>query len=134
MVFFLFHSDLFVLKSLKRRFEDLQIDNQKDFLENLKLWGFKINPLNKVIMGTKNLMKNYQDIEKKRAEIIDFSNPYVNIDANFLLRKNSEIIKNNDVDNKNNKIAVVNRSAYDLWLSDNFKKASDYYIRCIYSN
>ena len=61
--------------------------------------------------------------EKKRAEIIDFSNPYVNIDANFLLRKNSEINQNNDVDNKNNKIAVVNRSAYDLWLSDNFKKA-----------
>ena len=61
--------------------------------------------------------------EKKRAEIIDFSNPYVNIDANFLLRKNSEINQNNDVDNKNNKIAVVNRSAYDLWLSDNYKKA-----------
>ena len=61
--------------------------------------------------------------EKKRAEIIDFSNPYVNIDANFLLRKNSEINQNKDVDNENNKIAVVNRSAYDLWLSDNFKKA-----------
>jgi len=61
--------------------------------------------------------------EKKRAEIIDFSNPYVNIDANFLLRKNSQINQNNDVDNENNKIAVVNRSAYDLWLSDNFKKA-----------
>ena len=61
--------------------------------------------------------------EKKRAEIIDFSNPYVNIDANFLLRKNSEINRNNDVDNENNKIAVVDRSAYDLWLSDNFKKA-----------
>lgn len=61
--------------------------------------------------------------EKKRAEIIDFSNPYVNIDANFLLRKNSEINQNHDVDNKNNKIAVVNRSAYDLWLSDNYKKA-----------
>ena len=61
--------------------------------------------------------------EKKRAEIIDFSNPYVNIDANFLLRKNSEINQNHDVDNKNNKIAVVNRSAYDLWLSDNYKNA-----------
>ena len=61
--------------------------------------------------------------ERKRAEIIDFSNPYVNIDANFLLRKNSEINQNHDVDNKNNKIAVVNRSAYDLWLSDNYKKA-----------
>ena len=61
--------------------------------------------------------------EKKRAEIIDFSNSYVNIDANFLLRKDTEINKNNDVDNENNKIAVVNRSAYDLWLSSNYKKA-----------
>ena len=40
-----------------------------------------------------------------------------------MLRKNSEINQNKDVDNENNKIAVVNRSAYDLWLSDNFKKA-----------
>ena len=61
--------------------------------------------------------------EKKRAEIIDFSNPYVNIDANFLLNKNSEINQNKDVDNEINKIAVVDRSAYDLWLSGNFKRA-----------
>ncbi len=47
----------------------MQIDNQKDFLNNLKIWGFKINPLNKVIVGTKDLMKNYQDIENKRAEL-----------------------------------------------------------------
>ncbi|WP_440693946.1 transporter substrate-binding domain-containing protein [Candidatus Pelagibacter sp. HIMB1695] len=61
--------------------------------------------------------------EKKRAEVIDFSNPYVNIDANFLLNKNSEINQNKDVDNEINKIAVVDRSAYDLWLSGNFKRA-----------
>ena len=40
-----------------------------------------------------------------------------------MLRKNSEINQNKDVDNEKNKIAVDNRSAYDLWLSDNFKKA-----------
>lgn len=61
--------------------------------------------------------------ETKRAEIIDFSYPYVNIDANFLLNKNSEINQNKDVDNEINKIAVVDRSAYDLWLSGNFKRA-----------
>ncbi len=61
--------------------------------------------------------------EKKRAEIIDFSNPYINIDANFLMNKNSYIVDNEEVDSKEIKIAVVSRSAYDLWLSDNFKKA-----------
>tara|TARA_Y100001958_G_scaffold158036_1_gene154787 strand:- start:1323 stop:3353 length:2031 start_codon:yes stop_codon:yes gene_type:complete len=47
----------------------MKITNQKDFLKNLSLWGFKTNPLNKIIKGTKNLMKNYEDIEKKRTEI-----------------------------------------------------------------
>ena len=61
--------------------------------------------------------------EKKRAEIIDFSNPYINIDANFIMKKDSNILNNEEVDSKQLKIAVVNRSAYDLWLSDNFKSA-----------
>ncbi len=61
--------------------------------------------------------------EKKRAEFIDFSNPYINIDANFLMNKSSCIVGNEEVDSKDFKIAVVNRSAYELWLSDNFKNA-----------
>ena len=44
----------------------MKIDVQSDFLKKLKEWGFKINPLNKIIIGTKNLMKNYYNIEKKR--------------------------------------------------------------------
>jgi len=47
----------------------MMIDNQIDFLKNLHKWGFKINPLNTVIDGTKNLMKNYFNIEKKRGDI-----------------------------------------------------------------
>ena len=61
--------------------------------------------------------------EKKRAEVIDFSNPYINIDANFLTNKSSYITSNEEVDSRDVKIAVVNRSAYELWLSDNFKNA-----------
>tara|TARA_B100000131_G_C18124667_1_gene614274 strand:- start:510 stop:1229 length:720 start_codon:yes stop_codon:yes gene_type:complete len=57
--------------------------------------------------------------EKKRAETIDFSNPYINIDANFLVDKKLNLKNNNEIFNSNLKIAVVNRSAYDLWLSDN---------------
>jgi DNA ligase (NAD+) len=47
----------------------MKITNQNEFLKNLFIWGFKINPLNKTLKGTKNLMKNYNDIEKIRSEI-----------------------------------------------------------------
>ena len=43
--------------------------NQFEYLEKLRKWGFKINPLNKLITGVKNLMLNYFEIEKKRAEL-----------------------------------------------------------------
>ncbi len=43
--------------------------NQTDFLNKLKEWGFKVNPLNKLISGIENLMANYQVIEKKRANL-----------------------------------------------------------------
>jgi len=47
----------------------MKIDNQDEFLKKLSDWGFKTNPLNKTIKGTKNLMKNYNKIEKLRSEI-----------------------------------------------------------------
>ncbi len=47
----------------------LKINNQSDFLKKLSEWGFKINPLNKLTTGIKNLMKNYNEIEKKRASL-----------------------------------------------------------------
>ena len=48
---------------------DMKIYNQTAFLENLKAWGFKINPLNKKISGIKNLMLNHKRLEEKRKEI-----------------------------------------------------------------
>jgi DNA ligase (NAD+) len=47
----------------------MNFKKQSEFLEHLSLWGFKTNPLNKVLRGIKNLMKNYAEIEKKRSEI-----------------------------------------------------------------
>jgi DNA ligase (NAD+) len=47
----------------------LNIQNQFEYLENLNEWGFKTNPLNKLITGVKNLLINYQEIEKKRSEL-----------------------------------------------------------------
>jgi DNA ligase (NAD+) len=47
----------------------MKIDNQNDFLKYLHIWGFKTNPYNKIIHGSKNLMRNYKEIEKIRDEI-----------------------------------------------------------------
>jgi len=49
--------------------EGLKDKNQSNFLKSLSKWGFKINPLNKVLTGIDNLTKNYNEIEKKRSEI-----------------------------------------------------------------
>ena len=47
----------------------LIVENQSDFIKKLSEWGFKTNPLNKSISGVKNLIKNYNEIEKKRANL-----------------------------------------------------------------
>ncbi len=47
----------------------LKVDNQFDYLNKLAEWGFKTNPLNKLISGVKNLITNYIEIEKKRANL-----------------------------------------------------------------
>ena len=59
--------------------------------------------------------------EPERGNTIDFSNPYVLIDANFLVKDNSNLSKNEDIDNAENTIVVADRSAYDLWLKSNLK-------------
>jgi len=61
--------------------------------------------------------------EKERGKTIDFSDPYVNIDANFLFRAEDNFKNNSDIDQSGIQIAVFKRSAYDLWLTENFKKA-----------
>ncbi len=47
----------------------LKVENQSDYLKKLDEWGFKINPLNKLISGVKNLIQNYNEIEKKRTDL-----------------------------------------------------------------
>lgn len=72
--------------------------------------------------------KNVWDIgniayEVERSQTIDFSDPYVLIEANFLVRQNANLHKNCDVDQQGVSIGVSERSAYDLWLCNNFKLA-----------
>ena len=47
----------------------MQITSQSEYLKKLKEWGFKINPLNKTIIGVNSLMENYRKIENKRGEL-----------------------------------------------------------------
>ena len=47
----------------------LNVENQFDFLKKLDDWGFKTNPLNKLISGIDNLFLNYHDIEKQRSNL-----------------------------------------------------------------
>ena len=47
----------------------LKVNNQYDYLNKLSEWGFKTNPLNRLIKGIDKLIKNYNDIEKKRSEL-----------------------------------------------------------------
>ena len=62
--------------------------------------------------------------EPDRTRLIDFSQPYVLIDANFLVHASSPFTINDDIDQTGVKIAVFQRSAYDLWLTDNLQNAS----------
>ena len=72
--------------------------------------------------------------EKERGKTIDFSDPYVNIDANFIFRNKYNFKSNEEINSSGIKIAVVERSAYDLWLTDNFKNAELIKVRTINSS
>ena len=47
----------------------LKVNNQFDFLKKLSEWGFKTSPLNRLITGVGELIKNYNLVEKKRANL-----------------------------------------------------------------
>ena len=49
--------------------KNMQINTQSEYLKHLNEWGFKTNPLNKKISGVKNLIKNYEEVEKLRNQL-----------------------------------------------------------------
>ena len=49
--------------------KNLKIRNQFDFLKKLSAWGFKTNPLNKLVTGIENLVENYNEVEKHRMNL-----------------------------------------------------------------
>lgn len=62
--------------------------------------------------------------EPARAEKIDFTAAYVEIEATYLVPAGSSVMSIAEVDKKGNRIAVTARSAYDLWLERNTHHAT----------
>lgn len=62
-------------------------------------------------------------IDPERASDIAFTAPYVQIEGTYLVRKDSKLKAIGDVDKKGVKIAVGNKTAYDLFLTRNIKEA-----------
>ena len=62
--------------------------------------------------------------EAERAKTIQFSIPYCEIQATYLLPAGSAIKAIAEVDSPGNRIVVKQRSAYDLWLTENLNQAT----------
>lgn len=62
--------------------------------------------------------------EPQRAEKIQFTAAYVEIEATYMVPEGSPIKSIADVDKKGVRIAVSARSAYDLWLVNNIRNAT----------
>jgi polar amino acid transport system substrate-binding protein len=58
-----------------------------------------------------------------RAQEIVFTNPYLEIDATYLLPADSSIQRLQDIDRDGVRIAVSEKSAYDLFLTRNLQRA-----------
>ncbi len=61
--------------------------------------------------------------EPERAKSINFSSPYTLIESTFLVRKYLNFRATKNIDKEGIRIAVAERSAYDLWLTENIKRA-----------
>ena len=61
--------------------------------------------------------------EPQRANEIDFTAAYVEIEATYLVPAGSAVQRVEDVDRAGSRIAVPERSAYELWLTRNIKNA-----------
>jgi len=62
-------------------------------------------------------------IDPLRGEKIEFTAPYVLIEGFYLVRDDSPVRSNHDVDQPHNRVAVGKGSAYDLFLTRELKQA-----------
>ena len=62
--------------------------------------------------------------EPQRAEVIDFTPPYAQIEATYLVQPGSKLHDVADVDAPGMRIAVTGRTAYGLWMDRNIHHAT----------
>ncbi len=62
--------------------------------------------------------------EPERARSIEFSPPYCEIQATYLLPPDSDLVSVADVDAQGKRIAAKGRAAFELWLADNLQHAT----------
>lgn len=62
-------------------------------------------------------------IEPARQEVIDFTSPYLAIEGAYIVRTTSHVINLAAIDQKNVRIAVGTKTAYELFLSRNIRFA-----------
>jgi polar amino acid transport system substrate-binding protein len=62
-------------------------------------------------------------IDPERAATTAYTGPYVQIEGSYLVRSDSPIRANADVDREGIRVAVGSKSAYDLYLTRELKKA-----------
>ena len=62
-------------------------------------------------------------LDPKRAAEINQSPPYVQIEGSYLVRNESPLKSNDEVDRKGHRVVVGRNSAYDLYLSRELKQA-----------
>lgn len=62
-------------------------------------------------------------VDPKRGETVAFTEPYVLIEGFYLVRDDSPVRNNADVDHAHNRVAVGKGSAYDLFLTRELKAA-----------
>ena len=72
--------------------------------------------------GTNNWDIGLIGAEPQRAEKITFTPAYCEIEATYLVPAGSPIKSVGEVDQPGKKLAVTARSAYGLWLENNYKK------------
>jgi polar amino acid transport system substrate-binding protein len=62
--------------------------------------------------------------EQDRTKILDFTRPYMDADATYLVRSNSAIRSVSDADKPGIRISVAENSAFDLFLTRSLKNAT----------
>ena len=62
-------------------------------------------------------------IDPRRSKEMTFTSPYVTLSGSFVVRADSALIQNEDVDQEGIRVVVATGSAYDLYLSGALKHA-----------